>query len=244
MDYKGGPKGRYCLSAYSLIDDYVIAFGKASASAFASSSAEVSVEGSGSACANSDAQASSQASAYAKLIVEAIASARIGRFKSKAHASANIVSDVLVQAFADAWASACVNKQGFASAYHTTHAKAIGYPVASVWIWLFAGVDCRHEREFSEVTATGESYIETDTSVTTGGGSSSEGGVSDAGGSGAASATSHCRNFRPLNRCCRGRYRNSNYCDCGRRGRCDAELDFHHGRRVWYDNKTKQSCHC
>lgn len=241
LDYKGGPKGGYCLSAYSLIDDYVIAFGKASASAFASSAAEVSVEGDGSACASSDAYSRSQAKAYAKIIGEAIAIARIGKHRSKAKASFNIVSDVLVQAFAESWASACQHKEGFASAYHTTHAKAVGYPIASVWIWLFAGVDCRHEHEFTEVAASGEAYIQTETSVTSGGDSHSDGGTSSAGGDGVAVATSHCRSFGHLSRCCSRRFIRTGRCNC--RGRCDAELEAK-VRKVWYDYDSKQSCHC
>lgn len=217
---------------------YLVAVGKAVASAYAATAADVQVSGSGSACAFSQAAAAAEAEAFAGILGEAIVSANIGYNTAQASAAVKVVNSVLVRAFADSYSQACAKDGGSASAFQTTFANAISYPIASACIYLFAKVDCTGVNSFANSIVQASSESVSQATVETDSGASSTGtGSASSGGSGVAFATEKCKGKYSV--CCSSKF--SAVCNCG--AGCTA---FNRGGSpvIYQDAFNGFSCNC
>lgn len=237
------PKGRPCKDIHEVIYEDVEAIGLAFAKAIADAYTEVYVEGEGGGCASADASAKTSAVSFVEIIVDALIIVKQGLIRAKAEAYVRVFVGVYVQAFANAWATACLDGEGLAFASQYNLARALAKPLAAVFVWIEAGIDCTGKQGFA--FAEGAVFANIDKNVKAE--SESDTGVdgkgsANAGGDGGASVDPIDRCTFVHRKCC---FAKGLRCECkiGPNKRCDLHRDDLKSK-VWKDNTGKRFCGC
>lgn len=224
-----------------------MAVGEVVAEVYSVAIGDVRVEGDGEACADANTNGSAEATAFAKILVDAIVAVQNDLSEAEAAAIVEQRNTVLATAFAEAYATACIEGEGDAFAVQTVLSKAIARPIATLAIFLYAEVDCSGEDGFSTAFVDAENTVDDSATVDSSSDSSVNGqGTATAGGSGDASTQiiDGCGGVRRL--CCRSTFVNGNTCTCTRNtripARCNGVKAENLGANTWDFDGELCSC--
>lgn len=220
------------------------------------------VEGEGEACATSEASGGATATSFIDVLVKNVvdfvfeSNPNSNQASTFAEALVNVISEVTVTAFADAFTSACTTG-GSAEAIQTSIAEAISKPLVAVYAAAFGGIDCAEDAitSLSDSEVAGISGTTGDMVTAESFGSSTTEGDSDArtgGGAGAtidvaeeaeeAIETTMCRSEFSV--CCTT-FVTGDTCRCvlssSARALCNAERI---ADNIWFDEEKNVRCRC